>query len=443
MTNSVFLEKCEELDKMLLCQDKESLKKVKQLIKELESIKLEGLNRTAINFLENPPGIPSFQEIEEFRQLEEMEKHILEKFQEIAELKEKIASSINENKDSQLYILATFLEFEISAFVEMGYQDYSIEIPFYTLNHEDFFGFTEEDFFEEETKINNTYHDKLAVDLSRYFKELKVFGKTRIAQIQPNKRERESLAMVLGRMPSRSEAKELLDTYCKLVVEIPPLREQIESLRRNWSDIQKTALEKFGLKKQKYRKGYKWVFESSSNEVLEQEYIQSIKMYKERISRIDEYKAKYKSKLIRPSRQDFKGISITFMNWKLLEEHTPEDIDVFFDSLRSQFKRIYDERLEWWRIESIREILPDQIFIGENKFDGYICFIFDYSSIAVLEKPVYGHATYFLPKDHWEELSKLKWTKTNLRSKYPEVRWCIHKNRDAWIACVKHHLEAQ
>lgn len=65
---------------------------------------------------------------------------------------------------------------------------------------------------------------------------------------------------------------------------------------------------------------------------------------------------------------------------------------------------------------------------GANGFFGYYAYIMD--KCCVLENPQYGNATYIIPKDNWEELSKL--TKEQLLSNNNVLHKIIHnKNWEA------------
>ncbi len=57
------------------------------------------------------------------------------------------------------------------------------------------------------------------------------------------------------------------------------------------------------------------------------------------------------------------------------------------------------------RLTKLDSYNPAVIYEGLGGFSGYYAYVFD--KICILESPIYGNATYIVPKDRWEELSKM------------------------------------
>lgn len=60
---------------------------------------------------------------------------------------------------------------------------------------------------------------------------------------------------------------------------------------------------------------------------------------------------------------------------------------------------------EQYRLDVLGSYKPDLIVIGTGGFSGYYAYLF--STTCFLESGTYGNATYIIPKDNWENLSKL------------------------------------
>jgi hypothetical protein len=93
------------------------------------------------------------------------------------------------------------------------------------------------------------------------------------------------------------------------------------------------------------------------------------------------------------------------LNWKLLPPGTNsfEQIVRHFESLaRRESHVVYD----LGRLHKVHSFHPDDVYVGIEEFDGYVVFYFSESSIAVLECPITGNATYVFG-DNWKALSHL------------------------------------
>jgi hypothetical protein len=87
--------------------------------------------------------------------------------------------------------------------------------------------------------------------------------------------------------------------------------------------------------------------------------------------------------------------------------------------------KIDEERL------TFMESLPaDETYLGQDSFEGYICFYFTDKQVAVLECPIYGNAVYILKQD-WQSLSR--YSKTELLTYFSDSIVCIrHTSRFDW-----------
>lgn len=84
-------------------------------------------------------------------------------------------------------------------------------------------------------------------------------------------------------------------------------------------------------------------------------------------------------------------------------------------------------RVEEARLRFMEELDADSVFIGQDSFDGYICFFFAKQNVAVLECPFYGEAAYILQSD-WRALSH--YSKSELLTHFKAVTTrVIHTSR--------------
>lgn len=85
------------------------------------------------------------------------------------------------------------------------------------------------------------------------------------------------------------------------------------------------------------------------------------------------------------------------------------------------------------RLHKIYGLGPDQIYVGEAEFDGYLVFYFCDGPAAVLDCPILGNAIYVFGYN-WKKLSRF--TKTDLiHSRRLDFDRIIHKN--GWFARLK------
>lgn len=133
------------------------------------------------------------------------------------------------------------------------------------------------------------------------------------------------------------------------------------------------------------------------------------------------------------------GIIFEQLPWKLLPSGEPmtDVINRYTQSITKKYpSRAHDSK----RITKILSLKPDKAYIGHEEFDGYIVFIFDQYTCAVLECPWLGNALYLLDKNHWGELSKLS-KSVLLNSNHVQVRRLIHDSNGFWFTRLKYALK--
>ena len=90
--------------------------------------------------------------------------------------------------------------------------------------------------------------------------------------------------------------------------------------------------------------------------------------------------------------------------WKLLPsgKHPFPKLCEYYNELQSISS---GKRYEIERLEKIYSLAPDDIYVGQDEFEGYAVFVFKESNKAVLECPIVGNAIYII-KDNWKSLSQ-------------------------------------
>lgn len=122
------------------------------------------------------------------------------------------------------------------------------------------------------------------------------------------------------------------------------------------------------------------------------------------------------------------------LSWVIL----PKGARISEDDIKevlSRSKRI--RPVEMLRQERISGFKPNVIAVGQAGFSGYIIYVFTSKKIAVLESVRYGNASYVIPNDNWEALSKM--TKQELLSKSLVTAREIHSIQ--WFERIKKLLE--
>jgi len=431
-----FAEACQALDNYLSNTNLWS-KEVVKLFKRLKDSILDGLHEDAIRLSKAIPPFPDFEETEEFKSISDHEKLIFRKYEEIKLAKNNLGSKKTLSND--FLNLSEWLGMELYLYQD-DFDDYFLMSPFdydedrYDDFYEDLQLYGDE--WEHWENLHTPKVDKSKIlDLRRYFNELIL---SNFHAVQPNKREREGLSLILQRQEliSRDEVKFLLDSYCSFreVILIAKKREELEKLKYQWELIVSKAEEMYERKRKQYRNGFGWLEYLGVPASLHDLYINSIQIYKERASLISQYEEKIKKMNRSPVRTSSKeGIGILTLNWKLLEEYDRQSMLL---GIEKYYSRLEIEEIDWERLERLLDIIDcDQIYQGSNSFSGYICFYLRNQDFVILEKPIYGNATYLLPKESWEKFSKM--TRTELLNR-PQVKRCIHCS--TWTECIKNGL---
>jgi hypothetical protein len=119
--------------------------------------------------------------------------------------------------------------------------------------------------------------------------------------------------------------------------------------------------------------------------------------------------------------------------WKILPhgKNRLQAIIRYFDEIfRFSNKNNLVERQ---RLYDVYELGADEIYVGDDEFEGYVVFVFLSRDMAVLESPYYGNATYTI-WGSWQQLSRLD--KSTLLSQYNrKVVRIIHKEH--WLSNLK------
>jgi len=92
-------------------------------------------------------------------------------------------------------------------------------------------------------------------------------------------------------------------------------------------------------------------------------------------------------------------------------------------------------KLQIERLNYAYQLVPSEVFVGRDEFDGYLAFTFDDSKNVLLEHPVEGNAAYVFTED-WRFLSRL--TKSTLLQNYSgTVQRIIHRQDSCWREKLK------
>ena len=92
-------------------------------------------------------------------------------------------------------------------------------------------------------------------------------------------------------------------------------------------------------------------------------------------------------------------------------------------------------KLQIERLNYAYQLVPSEVFVGRDEFDGYLAFTFGDSKNVLLEHPVEGNAAYVFTED-WRFLSRL--TKSTLLQNYSgTVQRIIHRQDSCWREKLK------
>lgn len=119
---------------------------------------------------------------------------------------------------------------------------------------------------------------------------------------------------------------------------------------------------------------------------------------------------------------------------------------VTFSGLRNYYRGIekelvtrYGHSVDYDRLEKIQSLEADQVYVGPDKFFGYLIYEFEIYKKVILECPTYGNAVYFLYKDRWR--SQAQFSKRHIRETFPgEWRKVIHKG--LWFSQTRRELSS-
>lgn len=100
--------------------------------------------------------------------------------------------------------------------------------------------------------------------------------------------------------------------------------------------------------------------------------------------------------------EDFLETKYTFYNWELLP---PGELPHNFVKKFIRNKQITNKTFDMHRLEVLDSYEVEERGNGINGFYGYFAYIFD--SFCIFESPIYGNATYIVPKENWKELSRM------------------------------------
>ncbi len=135
------------------------------------------------------------------------------------------------------------------------------------------------------------------------------------------------------------------------------------------------------------------------------------------------------------------SLEIKKLPWKLLPkgEWTVEDIVREIKKYSSKQSNLRDSDIDETRLRKIRNNLkPNACYIGEEEFQGYVVFCFNWTKKIVLECPKFGNAIYII-KDNWQEITKLsKWEARHQHS--DQVTRIIHN--DTWFERLEVELKS-
>lgn len=437
--SSGFLENCQALDNYL--SDKSSFSKgeATRLLNKLKSSILENLSEEAIKLLSSLPPFTLFEETEEFKCIAKHEELILRKYQEINSIKDELAGKMPLNSDIRR--LSEWLNMGLHLCQDDSNDYFSINV--FEHDDEDIY----DDTFPEDLQLYGDTWEYWAglhmpklnkpkvLDLRRYFQELQLL---RAHLVQPNKREREGLSLILEKeeLMSRDEVKSLLDTYCSFreMTSLVRKREELEALKSKWKIIVEAAMSRYKERRENYRSNFGWLEHLGVPDESRDLYINSIKIYKERIVIISQYEERIKKAHKQHLRMiPGSGIRTFKLNWKLLEEYDKQGILL---GIEKYYSRLNVDEIDLERLERLLDIIDcEQIYEGSNSFSGYICFYLRGKEFVILEKPIYGNATYLIPKEKWIKFSQM--TRSELR-KFPQVKKCWHCS--TWTECIKSGL---
>ncbi len=98
-------------------------------------------------------------------------------------------------------------------------------------------------------------------------------------------------------------------------------------------------------------------------------------------------------------------LAVARLPWRFLPASETGEERVL-SALHDFHRRRPEIRVDESRVRYAYSLKPEQIFVGEDEFDGYIAFVFARGVKVLLENPIEGNAAYIFGQD-WRLLSKL------------------------------------
>lgn len=132
-------------------------------------------------------------------------------------------------------------------------------------------------------------------------------------------------------------------------------------------------------------------------------------------------------------------MTINHLPWKILSagEKISENIVKHFKKLLTK-KRWQNKKFDEQRILKVESYLnPACCYIGEQKFEGYVVYCFNWTNKVILESPFYGNAVYVIKGD-WIQITQVsKWT---ARNKYSNQVTVI-RHSSSWLDNLRRTLK--
>lgn len=135
------------------------------------------------------------------------------------------------------------------------------------------------------------------------------------------------------------------------------------------------------------------------------------------------------------------NLSVEKLSWTLLPKG-----EWLFNELTKHFKQLNSTK-KWRnksfdeaRLQKIEETLkPNKCFVGNDEFEGYIVYCFDWTDKAILECPIYGNAIYIIRqgKCTWQEIAKA--SKWEARTEHSEQVTVINHS-ETWLERLEQNL---
>lgn len=129
------------------------------------------------------------------------------------------------------------------------------------------------------------------------------------------------------------------------------------------------------------------------------------------------------------------NVPVHRVHWEILKPSGDswQELVRYYERLSRANNKSYD--LD--RLRKVHDLGPDEIFVGQASFDGYVVFIFRSRNLAVLDCPEVGNALYLMDSKRWKFLSQMSKTEL-LRYHRGEVRRIVHVSW--WLSDLEYVL---